>query len=320
MEEANSSTDNVGGLSKKVRKPKIVSLLIIIGFIPGFLGMPFGLSLIDIRTRYGWEGLPDVVNELDIVDERILVDRAREAAWYLDVRTAVLELSSIGLPFLNSSTEILELADEFETDYLLADDYTLAHWETLDYLLYESILPEDSLLLNVTQLINSYMNNRTGLTESITAFGDTQPNELGRFSRIYRFTQTEFEKNQTLNLIDGGWSVSGGALLTSTADGLNVTLDSNNQSTVVSRSSGFALDLQASTGFILIQVDDASAAIARIQIEDNSTLLMQTTTPIGNGLYFVPIGNISIDDILIEIGGNQGDTVIIRDISFWQGV
>jgi hypothetical protein len=161
-----------------------VAALIIFGLVPSYLLMPTGLVLINMEDRYGWKDLPSIINSLGDEDTIFLANRVREFSWYTGRRCAFLEFSDERLPNLNASLEMVGLALNFSAQYLLIDDYTIAKWKTLEFLLYSPIPVGETIGLNATYIdeIQSYPNITIA---RLTLVGETEANIYGRMSRVY---------------------------------------------------------------------------------------------------------------------------------------
>jgi hypothetical protein len=123
------------GLSESVSKPNLSlktnpkllapMLIIMIGFVPGYLAMPTGLNLVDTDSRYGWLNLRENLSELGNADTIFLLDRAREFSWFTARNSAVLRLSERNLLSSIAAQEIIQHYIEYQTEFVVIDGYTI---------------------------------------------------------------------------------------------------------------------------------------------------------------------------------------------------
>ncbi|MFW9887428.1 MAG: hypothetical protein ACFFER_04560, partial [Candidatus Thorarchaeota archaeon] len=128
----------------------LVGGLIFLGLVPSYMAIPSGLALINMEERYGWNALPSIINALGNDDTVFLVNRVREFSWLTNRKCAFLEFSCEGLSYLNATLEMASLATKFSAQFLLIDDYTIAKWKTLEFLLYDPISVGETINLNAT--------------------------------------------------------------------------------------------------------------------------------------------------------------------------
>jgi hypothetical protein len=306
-------------LSKSVdRKGVILLAIILAGFIPGYATFPLGLDLTNIETRYGWNYLPEVVEGVGNQDSLFLVDRAREFAWLTERKSVVLEFSQIGLSNIGASLELEALFANFDTDYLIMDGYTVAHWKTLDYFLFSPLAIHSSMILDIQHLVDLESQNSTGEVSSLHLEAATEPNHYGRYTRIYSLGISEFNKIQSIELDDVGWTASNNGTITNSTDGYTLTIGQGAYYTNTWREDRFDLDLSINSGFLLFQVENTTANLARIEVWDGTGEFLAYAERISDGLYACPVGEVVIGDIRFVIEGDQGDYVLIESISVWE--
>jgi len=294
----------------------LVFSLIMVGFVPSYLAMPSGLALVNMEERYAWSGLPSIVNQLGDDNTVFLVDRAREFSWFTGRKTAVLELSNLSLRYTNASQELLSLAARFSTDYLIVDGYTVAHWKTLDFLLLESISLGTPVILGGSEIVEG---NDSGNTfPALTLIAETQPDEFGDYSRVFRFDTSIFSRSWNVSLLDVGWDASNGGSIVNASGEVLLTIGTGQTFANTWRPDGFDLNLAVNSGFLLFDLEEISATITRIEVWDGDGMLLRHAESLGGNLYYCPLGEVTVGDIRIVIEGSSGESIIIRSISVWQ--
>lgn len=298
---------------------RLVLVLGIIGilFLPGFMVYPMGIALIDARNRYGWQNIDNILTSIGNADSIFLVDRAREFTWITGRKSVVLDLSQINLDIINASNSIIKLSDTFKTQYFLVDEYTIAHWRTLDYLMTKSLSMGDSLILDSSAAIQQRFDNVTKPLKTLKYVGQTEPNDFGDFGILYEFSNNSFNHFQDLNCLEVGWSASNGGILTNFSGESILTIGPEASYTNTWRSDEFDLNFVINSGYLVFSFQNAGALISRIEIYNYEGILLSYAERVNSELYFSPIGDAKIGDIRIVIEGNPGDSVIIKSISAW---
>ena len=317
-DSGHNSTDVKLHITRRQRRSILIFSLIMVGFVPSYLAMPSGLALINIEEQYAWSGLPNAVSQIGDNNTVFLVDRAREFAWFTGRKSAVLELSNMSLPYANTSRELLSLAANFSTDYLVVDCYTLAHWRTLDFLLLEPISIGTSVILGDLEIVELYESSNNISAPALTLIAQTEPNEFGSYCRVFGFDTASFARLREVSILDSGWSTSNGGSITNVSGEVRLTIGNDQNSTNTWRPGGFDFNQMVNSGFLLLDLEGISATVARIEVWDENGIILRHAENLGDGLYYCPLGEVTIGDIRIVIEGSSGESIIVRSISVWQ--
>jgi len=304
--------------SSKMNRQTLVVGLILLGFLPSYLVIPSGLALVHIEERYGWMGLPEAVNQIEDQNVIFLADRAREFSWFTGRRSAVLQLSNVYLSYTNASQELLSLAMNFSADHLIVDDYTVAHWGTLGFLLLEPISLGTSVMLGNLEIVEFYESSSIFTAPALTLIAQTESNEAGTYCRVFSFDTASFIKFQSVSILDIGWSTSNLGSITNVSGEVRLTIGNDQNSTNTWRPEGFDFNLMVHSGFLLLDLEEASATVARIEVWNENGIILRYAEDLGNGLYYCPLGEVTIGDIRMVIEGSSGESIIVRSISVWQ--
>jgi len=299
---------------------KSIRLLIILGIfmIPGYLAMPWGMASVDIEERYAWNGLPSLTESIGNSDTIFLADRAREFSWFTGRKSTALKLTQSNLGDVNASVQLISLLNEYNTSYMLIDDYAIAHWGVFWYLLRQPIAIGHSTILDHTAAIAQRFKNVTSSVYSCILIGQTKPNGNGVVSRVFQRSNGSFARIENIQLTDAGWSASNDGLISNSSGEIRLTIGPGASYTNTWRSSGADLNLEVNGGYLLFDVEEAGATITRIEILDDSGFHFANVEKITDSLYYCPLGENEIGDIRIVIEGNPGDSVIIKSISAWE--
>jgi hypothetical protein len=304
-------------LTIKQKRTVLVAGLVLIGLAPSYLSMPSGFRLIDIEDRYGWNGLPDILISIGNEETVFLVNRVREFSWFTNRKAAYLGFSEVGLGSYDASGELVSFTSNFGTDYVIIDGYTITKWRTLEYLLLEPIRLESSVMLKLSEVSNLRYDNDTSCA-SLTLIAETEPNDFGRLTRVYSFSNKSFVRQLDINLIDIGWNATNQGSIINNLDGTHIIIGDNHNSTSTQRSTGFDLNLALPTGFLLIDIEEVNASVSSIEIWDESGSLLRFAEDAIDELYIVHVSEITVGDIRIRIDGDAGESIIVRSISYWE--
>jgi hypothetical protein len=291
--------------------------VILIGFVPGYLAIPSGIALVDYEDRYGWNGLLVMTDALS-TNTLVLADRAREFTWMTGLGSYMMDLGSIGLPNINASKALLYQVMKSSVDYVLVDDYTMAHWQTLDYLYTPMLKTGSSVLFNISAVVQYAHSNVTDSIASLTLANASAPNIYGRYARLYSPSTSKFNISDYLGLLDPGWAASEGGLIANESGSVNIIVGSNANYTNTYRPIPFDLDINVESGFILLEAEEVSARVARIEIWDSNGNFAGYAENIGENLYLGVLVNLTVGDIRISVEGAQGGYVTIDQMTIWQ--
>jgi hypothetical protein len=206
----------------------------------------------------------------------------------------------------------------FSADYLIVDDYTIAHWRTLDFLLLEPISLGTSVILDDSEVIKFYNSSNTFSVSALTLNAQTESNEAGTYCRVFSFDTASFTRFRNESMLDVGWNASNGGSITNASGEAQLTIGSDQNSTNTWRPGGFDFGLMVSSGFLLLDLEEVSATVARIEVWNENGIILRHAENLGDGLFYCPLGEITIGDIRIVIEGSSGEFIIVRSISVWQ--
>ncbi|MHA1928343.1 MAG: hypothetical protein ACTSV2_07165 [Candidatus Thorarchaeota archaeon] len=307
-------------IDKKQKKSLIVFSLIIIGFLPGYIGLPSGTSLTNIEARYGWTMMDEFIVPIGNEDSIFLVDRAREFSWFTGRKSVVLELSQVNLDIFNAGSQLMAISNRFNASYLLIDEYTIARWGVYEYLITNSITIGNTMILDSSKAIEQQFNNITDSIGTLELVCQSQTNDFGSYSRIYQFSNNSFIHFSNENLLESGWSASNGGSISNSSGEVRLTVGPGAYYTNTWRPLGPDLNLDIDSGYLIFAFEDAGATIARIEIYDSEGSLISYAAQVNDELYYCPFGEVEIGDIRIVVEGNPGDSVIIKSIAAWEAI
>lgn len=288
---------------------------IVIGFIPAYQMYPSGLSLIHMEDRYGWDGFQAIVEDLGDEDSIFLANRVREFSWLTGRKCVFLAFTDTALPNSNATSEIMSLTGEFSVDFLIIDMYTTTRWQTLIFLLHQSMEIGDSVLLNGSIIPECVGEGTFGPVQSLTLVVQNEPNDAGRFSRIFKVDESYFSLNQSISVVDPGWEASDNGEILNQSDNAQVIIGAEASQTIIHRD--VSLNLLPETGFILFSIDEIDANVTSIEMLSDNNSLIGHGERIAEGLFICYHGEELINDIRITVEGEAGESVVIESISFW---
>ncbi len=220
--ESVEGTNDISGppskmMSKRRRRALMLVAIIAVGYLPGYVAIPYGLDITNIEQRYTWQNLTAIVSQTGSISAVYLADRGREFTWLTGRHSAILSFSRVGLPTANANNEIIALAKQYNASYLVVDPFTIAHWQTIRELLEYPIAVGASLPLwtNTTSIPDS--GNHTGPVYSITLVGENSPDSLGRQTRVFRFNNLSYTKAWNANLLSPAWTATNGGAITNSS-------------------------------------------------------------------------------------------------------
>ncbi|MGV9169623.1 MAG: hypothetical protein ACOC38_06770 [Promethearchaeia archaeon] len=310
----------VGGKKSLNKKKAIIAILLIIGFVPGYLAIPSGLNLVRYEERYGWSDLDEIVSQISSEDTRYLLDRAREFSWFTGRPSATLDLSERDLPLDNVSHELSNLMTENGASYLLVDEYTTTKWKTLEYALRDNMSRGDCIPLDASRAIEGIANDIISKVQSLKMVADTKPNYYGRFSRIFMLQECSYSLSQTIGLHTAGWLATSEGKLENTTSGIRISIGDNENQTTIMREEGYNLGMKINCGFILLEIEETSAEVLSIEIRDSNGSILSNAHSLGDNVYFAPFGDLTIGDIRITIEGEARESVILKSITSWNSL
>ncbi|MHA2425363.1 MAG: glycosyltransferase family 39 protein [Candidatus Thorarchaeota archaeon] len=304
-------------ISKNGKRVKVITLLIMIGFIPGYAAIPFGLSQISISERYGWSDLDLLLADVPNPGSVIIVDRAREFHWSTGYAAVSLVLSEIGLSEVDSAQEILNLSSRYDAQYILFDAYTISHWRTLDYLWLDTIDLDSLMPFNITQIVRNAPDS-IPLLDSLRLIAESPPNSNGYYSRLYQITSAGHWTARNLSLLDDGWIASNGGSILNVTGVPRLVINDGMQNTSTLRQGEYDLNTTVGNGIIRFEFGESNAEVHEIEIYNMDGDLIRTATRFDDNTYYCIVGNSIIGDIRIMIVGESGSYIEIDSIKYWR--
>jgi len=304
--------------SRRQRRLVLVAGLIILGFAPSYAVIPSGLALVNVEERFGWIGLSSLIEQIGDQDTVFLAERPRELSWLTGRRSATLILSSAGLGSRNVSDEVIALATDFNASFLVMDDYTVIRWGISDFLQRGLISIGTSVALNISAVIDSNGNLSAYPMEVLTLIGQSEENAFGNYARVFEFETKHLVESWNGSVLDIGWEATNEGVITNSSGEAHLIIASGQNHTSTQRANSFDLDVEVSGGFMLCDVEQISATVACIELWDEDGNFIRFAENFGSGLYYCPLGEVTIGDIRIVVEGDSGDSIIVRSISVWQ--
>lgn len=309
---------NLGFLRENPNRHSLIILsLILIGFLPSYLAYPSGIALIDIEERYGWQDLSEGVQSFGNEDTIFLADRAREFAWYANRRSATLELEMRGLDYLNSSSQVISLASLYGTEYLLVDGYTVTKWNTAQFLLIDPIIQNSLVILDVPKALQHCGSSIVRDMESLEMVYETETNHLGRYSRIFRFTNADYTPHFTSNLIESGWAASNGGAYENVNGTARISIGAGKETTTTFWNGSSSFMIGNRTGYLILSIQELDAVVDAIEIWDYRGEFVRILQRVNETCYISPVGDVEITDIRIRISGPPGNSIALHSLEYW---
>jgi hypothetical protein len=315
--DSSDSSGFVRRICKKRGFLNAVVVIILIGFVPSYTGIPSGLGLIDYQERYGWTDLKIVVDANVNRDAIILADRATELAWIVDRKVVALSLSEKDLGYSKAGLDISEFVSSYQITHMLMDSFTYARWNAMSYLIEDPLSIGAIVPLSVVVPSNLYGTITTVALQSMQLVGATEMNSFSGSARIYEFKNSNFTKFWSGNII-GPWIASHSGNISETEDGVKISISENGNYTNTYIPGAADFNLHIDGGFLLFNVTGGTANMTGITLWDSNRRNMGFAEQIGPGLYYFPVGEVVIGDIWIALEGPPESYVMLESISAWQ--
>ncbi|GAH05020.1 unnamed protein product, partial [marine sediment metagenome] len=84
------------------------------------------------------------------------------------------------------------------------------------------------------------------------------------------------------------------------------------------RSGGFDLNLTSESGFIVIDTEEISAEVVRVEVYDNLGRFICYASEQNEGRFFIVAGDATVGDLRIVIEGAPNGSVVVDSIYLWQ--
>jgi len=294
--------------------------LVIIGFVPGYTQIDNGLELVDIKDRYGWQNIETTVEPLGTSDTVFLADRAREFSWFTNRKTAVLVLPEKGLGHPAATESLNSLYQEFSTDYLLMDTYTVAHWNALNRLLSIPMGINHEIPREIRPFLEPQnLDNQISL-KSLRLEALTDKSNEGKHIRIFSFQPSEFQRVWHTENLGPEWLAKGDGQIINATRNNQLIIGENETYTNTWRRADDSLNVDINGGFMLIEVEEVNASIPRVTVKNATYEYSAMAERLSDEVYYYPLGDFTVGDIRVVCEGNPGDRVIIKSMSIWQAV
>jgi hypothetical protein len=213
---------------------------------------------------------------------------------------------------------MMSLAAASSAEYVLIDDYTIVKWDTLHHLLRDPMMIRDVSILNTAPLTD-IEGNSTETVESLKLLAENQPNEFGRFSRIYQFDTHSYRRVANISLLESGWQMTNGGSISNQSGNALLSVGASNGNATTKRSVSYDLGVITNSGFLLFEIQEMNAMVSSIEVFKQDGSRLRFAERLSDTIYICPLGRITIGDIQIVIEGNAGDSALVRSISLWSG-
>ena len=310
----------LAGISFRGKRMSLVFILgvILIGFVPAYLVIPSGLSLVRIEERYGWYNLTTEIDMIGNENSTFLVDRAPEFSWLTGRNSAELRFSEYGLSCTKAYAIIASQMRRYNAAYLVMDAFTIAHWRTLEPLLHVPISLGSSVMFDRDLLRQLPGKTEVGPVLALTLAAETEKYGFQDYARVFYLGIANFSLAWHTNNLGEGWSAGDSGLLTNSTGANYLEIGSGENSTFTHRTEPFYLDVDVKGGFFVCDVENGEASVDRIEIFDDSGHLVALAEHVSNDLYYALIGDAILGDIQVHCVGLGGQYVTINYLSVWQ--
>jgi len=302
------------------RRLMVIGIILLIGFIPGYIVIPTGLNLITSEQRYGWGNLNDELSDYSESESVFIVDRAPEFSWFTGFKSAEIKFVRINLPSHHALERVFDRASQYDAKYFLLDGYTVARWGTLSTLLHLPFEIDSKLPIYLSQIVSSNNESERFTLPSISLLSETLPNVYGDYSRVYNITNGEYEGYRLFNLLESGWVASnGGSIINETGKAV-LSIGANANYTNSWRPMAYDLNLVVEPGVLIFRFSELTATIARIEFYDSEGIYLMSAESIQRSIFYAYICDCTIGDIRIVIEGNPGDSVTLDYEGLWTAI
>jgi hypothetical protein len=314
---AGATLARISSYGKRNRLALVLGI-ILVGYLPAYLVMPSGLSLVRIEERYGWYNLTTEIDMIGNENSTFLVDRAPEFSWLTGRNSAKLRLSEYGLSCAEAYVIVASRMRRYNAAYLIMDAFTIAHWRTLEPLLHVPITLGSSVMFDRDLLRQLPGRTEVGPVPALTLAAETEKYGFQDYARVFYLGVANFSLAWHTNNLGEGWSAGDSGLLTNSTGTNYLEIGSGENSTFTHRTEPFNLDVEVTGGFFVCDVENGEASIDRIEIFDDSGHLVALGEHVSNNLYYALIGDAILGDIQVHCVGLGGQYVTINYLSLWQ--
>ena len=157
-----------------------------------------------------------------------------------------------------------------------------------------------------------------GPVPALTLTAETEKYGFQDYARIFSIGVANFSLAWHTSNLGEGWSTGDGGLLTNSTGTNYLEIGSGKNSTFTYRTEPFNLAVEVTGGFFVCAVENSEAFVDRIEIYDDSGLLVALAEYVSNNLYYALIGDAILGDIRVHCVGLEGHNVTINYLSVWQ--
>jgi hypothetical protein len=291
-----------------------IFIVIVVGFTPSILAIPSGLGLIDYDTRYGWDGIEDLVYQIGDENSIFLVDRANEFTWRTERMATFLKPLSGNYSVGQHLQSIYSQAVLFEADYFLLDVFTTTRWvEIRDLMDYPMNL--NSGILLQTSVIRS-INRGTLTLEAPSAILVSEDND-NQPLKLFEIQTSSFAREWDGSQNSTGWETGDNAHIVDDSRGISLTLNVSSSVAYVNRTQSNHLNLTLSGGFFFTRISENNAVVTHIEILDTDGNLISVCERYRDDVFYVPLGDVTVGNIVVFCSGSEEGTVLFHQMSLW---
>ncbi len=295
---------------------RAILVILLIGFVPGYVAYPVGLNLTNSERFYSWTGLRESVDELGDPSSVFLTDRAREFAWWTGRQSAFLVFKHPDEGTTVALRELTSLVREYNASFLVLDWYSQHRWPVLSPLYEGELTVGDTLPVDVGSL-RMYLSSESApdvlSMREVVVLPESE--QRPAHVRVFRFLNATFERRWYQDNLADGWTVDGpGALYNNSLRNV-FRIEGESGVATLHRSSLF--DLSVGPGFVVCKIVPGSAEVLNVTAYDSRGRLIDELTPIGEGYYLSVFDGAGIGDLRVTIGGDPGDSVKIGQVAVW---
>ncbi len=305
---------NMGRQLRHYHRPIVMFVLLFVSMLPGYVMIPTGVGYVDIENRYGWREIKTVVGTYNYEDSIFLLDRAKEFSWHTGHRSVALMLNSSNIPDVCALMQMLESVQRFKVTHMIIDRYTIAHWQTLNYLYGENMPIGTISPLNVSAFLRPNPPHTVTL-EAISLVNTTEHLNNATYFRLFSLQRGNFSVIAEIDLLSPGWTTGGTGQISNRNGTPAIEVGSNEGMTFTYRHL-YDLNISLSGGILVLDLEEVGARVERVEVWDTCGRIIRNT-PYSGGVFACPFGEVSIGDVRIIVVGESGGYVLVRSAVVW---
>ncbi len=294
-------------------RPTTVFLLLCLGLVPGYAMIPSGLSLVDIKTRYGWDKIQDLTKDINHENPIFLVDRAREFSWCTSRLSVAFSLPQQGIPNVYALDQLLETVKTYNVTHVIIDRYTIAHWQTLYCLYWDKMTVNTQIPLNASAILKTE-GERVQTIDVLTFVDSTQDLDEETYVRLFSIERGTFSIVHEIDLLTSGWSTGGTGQITNRSCIPAIELSEGNMT--FTYRPAYDLNISLNGGMLVFDIEEEGARVERVEIWDTKGQLIRYAERIGE-LFVCLCGEVVIGDVRIVVVGEPGGYVLVNSCAIW---